>query len=167
MTRMSSMVSASNSSILGMIPLWGPLCAPRWRDVPNTGGAVGNARHDGVAFRTSLTLVCLLLIGCASRDLSSPARRLVGHWTDRSGDQLYLGPIPHGQSVGTYTLIQPDGNTAKHRYSIISENPHGTQVMVNFLFNEGSSRADTYNIASRGDSAMVETTVLGFTVTTL
>jgi hypothetical protein len=116
----------------------------------------------------ALLVMHVLLAGCGGgRDLSSPARRLVGHWTDRAGDQVYFGLIPDGKSTGPYTLVQPDGNTAHHRYSIVSENPRATQVVVHFLFNEGSSRTDIYHVSARGDSAAEEVTLFGYTVTSV
>lgn len=97
-----------------------------------------------------LLLVLISSCGKSGRDLSTPHGRLVGHWATDAGDHLYYSKIDSKTEMGTYILVQPNGNTAKHRYKIVSEIPKGERIIVQLLFASGDSRNDTYYISKDG-----------------
>jgi hypothetical protein len=117
-----------------------------------------------------LLLVSLVLLFFAStshgpeRILSTPAESLIGHWSTTSGDNLYYAKI-RADELGSYILVQPDGNTARHQYKIVSQIPAGERVIVQLLFSSGDKRNETYIIAKNGKELTATTVFLGMTIT--
>ncbi len=90
------------------------------------------------------------------RDLSRPCLRLIGHWQNEAGDNLYYGAVDPETQIGSFFIIRPDGSVAKHRYKILSEIPAGERVIVLLLFNDGTQRKEIYYIDKSGLSMKTE-----------
>jgi hypothetical protein len=115
-------------------------------------------------------LVSFVLLVCAGtsngseRSLGTPAERLIGHWSTRVGDHLYYAKI-RADGLGSYVLVQPDGNTARHQYKIVSQIPTGERVIVQLLFSDGDKRNETYLIAKDGQELTATTVFHAMTIT--
>jgi hypothetical protein len=98
-----------------------------------------------------LALITFVLTACGQRNLDTPADRLVGHWSTstESGDDLYFSKV-NSDDVGSYILVQFDGNTARHKYKIVSQIPAGERVIVQLWFSDGTKRIDEYMISKDG-----------------
>lgn len=96
-----------------------------------------------------LTLAGLVLTSCGQRNLDTPADRLVGHWSNESDDHLYYSRA-NADGVGSYILVQFDGNTARHEYKIVSQIPAGERVIVQLWFSDGTRRIDEYMLGRDG-----------------
>lgn len=98
------------------------------------------------------------------RDLTTPSLRLIGHWKSEAGDNLYYSTIDTSTGIGSYFLVQPNGNVAHYHYSIVSEMPNGERVKVKLLYSDDWSREETYYISKGGKRMIIETVLLGFEV---
>jgi hypothetical protein len=98
------------------------------------------------------------------RDLTTPSLRLIGHWKSKVGDNLYYSAIDTSQGIGSYFLVQPNGNVAHYHYSIVSEMSNGERVKVKLLNSDDWSRVETYYISKDGKRMIIETVLLGFEV---
>ena len=107
----------------------------------------------------AITLVAIFLVSCGSRDMASPAGRLVGHWTTKAGDHLYYSKTD-SDGLGSYILVQPDGNTAHHRYKVLSEVKTGERVIVQLQFADGDTRNATYDVSKDGKIVSSTTKIL-------
>ena len=115
-----------------------------------------------------LSLIALLIASSSfggKRIFSTPAERLVGHWSTKPGDNLYYGKLK-SDGFGSYILVQPDGNTALHQYKIVSQIPAGERVMVQLIFSDGDKRNATYIISKNGEELESTTEILGMKITT-
>lgn len=108
-----------------------------------------------------------ILFGSSSyadvRLMLTPSERLVGHWSTSEGDNLYYANVK-SDGVGSYTLVQPDGNTALHQYKIISQIPSGERMIVQLLFSDDSKRNETYFISKDGMRLESTTEIIGMTI---
>lgn len=114
-----------------------------------------------------LSLIALFFASPSSggeRILGTPAERLVGHWSTGAGDNLYYGKIK-SDGLGSYILVQPDGNTALHQYKIISQIPLKERVIVQLIFSDGKTRIETYMISKDGKEHESTTEVHGMKIT--
>ncbi len=119
-----------------------------------------------------LALVALILTSCSQRNIDSPAQRtmdtpadrLVGHWSTKSGDSLYYSKVKT-DGIGSYILVQTDGNTALHKYKVVSQIPAGERVIVQLLFSDGDKRDEQYIVGEDGKELVKTTEILGGTVT--
>jgi hypothetical protein len=96
--------------------------------------------------------------------MGTPAERLIGHWSTESGDNLYYAK-PKDEGLGSYVLVQPNGNTARHQYKVVSQIPTGERVIVVLMFSGGSKRTETYMISRDGKELVSTTEILGMEVT--
>lgn len=107
----------------------------------------------------------VLLAACQrhhDEDLSQfgqPSLRLVGHWADAVGDNLFYGPIDGISHKGNFFMVEPDGRTAKHQYQVVNDDPSSQTVQVNLLFAGGDSRTETDVIAADGAKLTVGTLI--------
>ncbi|OPX18010.1 hypothetical protein BXT86_03455 [candidate division WOR-3 bacterium 4484_100] len=117
-------------------------------------------------------MTLLLVLGCEQRggtnpgiqtkgvrDLSKPSSRLVGHWRNDAGDNLYYDMVNPETQVGSFYIVRPDSSVAKHRYKILSEIPKGERIIVLILFNDGTRRKEIYYINRDGLSMKTETRI--------
>jgi len=113
------------------------------------------------------TLILFFASNCmgAERTLNTPADRLVGHWSTKSGDNLYFGKL-RTDGMGSYILVQPDGNTAFHQYKIISLIPRGERVIVQLNFSDDNKRNATYFISKDGKHLESTSEIVGMKITT-
>ncbi|HEY8682587.1 MAG TPA: hypothetical protein VIM06_05405 [Rhodanobacter sp.] len=99
---------------------------------------------------------CMLLFACQSHQdndlsqLGSPSQRLLGHWGDASGDNLYYGPRDAVSGIGSFIMSHPDSRLFKHHYKVINEDPATQTINVNLLFVDGDSRTETDVVAANG-----------------
>ena len=114
-----------------------------------------------------LSLVALLFAASSygvERALGTPAGRLVGHWSTKSGDNLYYAKI-RADGFGSYVLVQSDGNTARHQYKLVSQIPNGKRVIVQLLFSDGDKRNETYLVEKDGKELTSTTDILAMKIT--
>jgi hypothetical protein len=114
-----------------------------------------------------LSLIALFFASPSSggeRILGTPAERLVGHWSTESGDNLYYAKIK-SDGLGSYILVQPNGNIAIHRYKIISQISAGERIIVQLIFSGGNKRYATYMISKDGKELESTTEILGMKIT--
>ena len=117
--------------------------------------------------RTALLVAAvsaLALVSCAERTLTTPADRLVGHWATAMEDHLYFSKAD-SEGMGRYTLVQFDGNTARHNYKIVSQIPDGDRVIVLLLFSDGDQRTDEFHVSQDGSTAQSTTVIFGAEIT--
>jgi len=112
----------------------------------------------------ALALVALILTSCSQRDMDSPADRLVGHWSTESGDDLYYSKVKT-DGIGSYIPVGPDGNTARHKYKVVSQIPAGERVIVQLLFSNGDKRQEEYMLGKDGKELVSTTEILGTEIT--
>jgi len=110
-----------------------------------------------------LSLVTLFLVSCGQRDMGTPAERLIGHWSTKSGDHLYYAKAKD-DGLGSYVLVQPDGNTSRHQYKVVSQIPTGERVFVILMFSDGDKRKEEYTISKDGRELEKTTEILGIEV---
>jgi hypothetical protein len=92
--------------------------------------------------------------------MDTPAERLIGHWSTESGDNLYYAK-PKDEGLGSHVLVQPNGNTARHHYKVLSQIPTGERVVVDIVFSDGSKRTETYMISKDGKELVSTIKILG------
>jgi hypothetical protein len=116
-----------------------------------------------------LLLTQTVAIAQAPRDLSTPARRLVGHWVTPGNTHYYFGPADSLTDIGSLAWVElgADGRVVKHQYKIISQVPGGEELTLQILFGAGGSRVDPYTVAKDGISMSNRVTVVGATVTNI
>jgi len=88
------------------------------------------------------------LSGQEGRNLSTPADRLVGHWTNDLEENYYFGKPADG--IGSYIIVPPDGKPLPYKYKVVTQDPAGEKIVVLLLFREGEAREETYLIAKDG-----------------
>jgi hypothetical protein len=92
------------------------------------------------------------------RDLSTPSKRLAGHWTDGAGNHWYYGNAEQGQT-GSYAVSFNNGIRSVHKgYQAVSETPSGEFVLVKLFFADGDSWQEKYFISKDGKRMVVELT---------
>ena len=99
------------------------------------------------------------------RILSTPADRLVGHWSNELEENYYYGKLTDG--FGRYIIVAPNGKTVFHQYKIISQSPEGEKIVVQLLFSNGDKREETYVISKDGKELKKTTIYRGIGVITL
>lgn len=105
------------------------------------------------------------LPGKNGRNLSTPADRLVGHWTNDLEENYYYGKLIDG--IGSYIVVPPDGKPLPHQYKIISQDPGGEKIVVQLLFSSGETREETYLIPKDGSQFKKTTKYRGVEVISL
>jgi hypothetical protein len=100
------------------------------------------------------------------RDLSTPAKRLVGHWVTPDNTHYYFGLADSVTDVGTLTWVELgyDGRVVKHNYKVISQVPGGENLTLQVLFGVGGSRVDPCVVAKDGQSMRCKITIEGSTI---
>ncbi len=74
----------------------------------------------------------------AQRNLATPKSRLVGHWADVDGNQIYFGPIDSSTNEGTQIQVYPD----KDKYlEVLKQRYH----MMGMKFNIDKETIDMVN----------------------
>ncbi len=126
---------------------------------------IGNRTRRLVWFILSLVFCFIILSSCGTRDLSTPSKRLVGHWATNYGDHLYYGPIDHRSQTGVYTTVFV-GEVARHQYKIISEVPHGELVTVLVNFSHGTTHKETCAVSEDGTKLRKEIILKGIPIVT-
>jgi hypothetical protein len=117
-----------------------------------------------------LFLLSLLVIFFAAsssggeRILSTPAERLVGHWSI-AGDNLYYGKLK-SDGLGSYIIVHPNGSTYVFPYRIISQIPAEERVTVQLILSSGETRNDTCVISKDGKKLESTTELVGMKITT-
>lgn len=92
----------------------------------------------------------------------TPTKRLIGHWSTASNDNLYFSPVKAG-GRGRYILLQGrSGRSYEHNYRIIAEDSDRNSLEVELLFADGDSRPETY-VFSEDGKTMTSSTVLSDT----
>jgi alpha-tubulin suppressor-like RCC1 family protein len=91
------------------------------------------------------------------RDLSTPATRLVGHWTSPSdGLEFYFGPIDATTGTGALTQVVAGqgGEVARLRYSIVARDPAGEADEVELRIEGGGAvgRINRLAVAREGQT---------------
>lgn len=121
-----------------------------------------------ISARPALLLgCCLVLLGChRHRDddlsqLGPPSHRLVGHWADDAGDELYYGPLDATSGTGDYFMIHPDGRRFHHHYQLLNEELSSQTAVVNLLFADGDSRPEADVISADGNVLTAGTSISG------
>ncbi len=101
-----------------------------------------------------------------ARDLSTPAKRLVGHWVTPGNTHYYFAPTDTLTDVGPLTWVEvgADGRVLKHQYKIISQVPGGEKLSIQLLFSAGGNRIDPYIVPKDGQSMHATITVTGITI---
>ena len=99
------------------------------------------------------------------RILSTPADRLVGHWSNELEENYFYGKLTDG--FGSYIIATPNGETVFHQYKIISQYPEREKIVVQLLFSNGDKREETYLIAKDGKELKKTTIYRGIGVITL
>ncbi len=112
-----------------------------------------------------LSLVALVLVSCGKRDMGTPAERLIGHWSTDSGYHFYYAKAKD-TGLGSYVSVEPDGNTARHQYKVVSQIPTGERVIVLLVFSGGDKRSATCMISKDGKELVRSMKFLGTEVTT-
>lgn len=88
------------------------------------------------------------------RDLSTPAKRLVGHWVNPSDStHLYFGPTDTTTDTGILTQVESGsgGRVVKFHYTVFSQVPGGERVDLQIVTFTGSRRGDANQFAVAGD----------------
>ena len=83
-----------------------------------------------------------------SRNLSTPAARLLGHWSNELEEHYYFGEIDDG--VGNYIIVPPGGKALFHKYKIIGQDPEGEKIDVVLLLLNGDKRNEKYFVSQDG-----------------
>ncbi len=110
-----------------------------------------------------ISLVTLFLVSCGQRDMGTPAERLIGHWSTKSSDHLYYAKTTD-DGLGSYILVQPDGNTARHQYKVVSQIPTGERIIVLLMFSDGDKRQEEYMISKDGRELEETTEIRGMEI---
>lgn len=78
-----------------------------------------------------LVILGILLVGCNTRDLSSPSSRIIGHWRSKSVD-YYFQPINKDTLIGNLIIVN-DGISYFSRWKLISEERGGELIGIQFF----------------------------------
>lgn len=118
---------------------------------------------------TCLTLAMVTTVFAqteGARDLSTPSKRLVGHWVTETKTHYYFGRAD-STDIGPLTWVENNGEGAvvKHRYKIISEVPKGEDLTLQIQFGAGGDRVDRYVVAKDGQSMTFNLTIQGVSIT--
>lgn len=117
-----------------------------------------------ILFFTANTATAENLSGSTGRDLTTPADRLVGHWTNELNEHYYYGRLKDG--LGSYIIVTPVGKTLFHQYSMLSQEPAGEKIVVQLLLKNGDNREETYFISPDGQQLKKISTFRGMEVVT-
>jgi len=78
-------------------------------------------------------IIIIVLTSCQGRDLSTPSKRLVGHWlSDKQGWHEFYSPVDPITKTGTFVQVD-DSDAFYAQYRLISENLDGTHVKIQLL----------------------------------
>ena len=97
-------------------------------------------------------LLMFLLYGCG-RDLSTPSRRLVGHWRSTTGieAEYFISEIDSKTGQGTITEYNSlDGTVYIGKYRIRDEQPKGNKVAIIATWPEGAQNQIEFSVAEDG-----------------
>ncbi|NRA39093.1 MAG: hypothetical protein HRU15_13195 [Planctomycetes bacterium] len=87
----------------------------------------------------------LLIVALVSKDLSTPSKRIIGHWKSEDNSHHYFGP-QNEMGVGEYTYVANDSDTQILKYEVYSEVRDNTAMKVKILKRDGSSSFFTTSI---------------------
>jgi hypothetical protein len=94
-----------------------------------------------------LTLTVLGLALCVgpavaqTRDLSTPAKRLIGHWMDRDSVDYYFDDTDPNTNTGPMWQVDVGGRPSDFRYTITSQVPGGEKVTISIVTFDGVQRS--------------------------
>lgn len=77
-----------------------------------------------------ITVLAFIFLLCSQRDLSTPAKRLVGHWQYTGGAHVYFDAVDSKTKIGSYIHLTPDSIISHHYYKILSESLSGIELEV-------------------------------------
>jgi len=104
-------------------------------------------------------LLMFLLYGCG-RDLSTPSRRLVGHWRSTTGleAEYFVSEIDSKTGQGTITKYDlRDGTVYILKYRIRDEQPKGNKVAIIATGPEGGQNQIEFSVAEDGSGGTMHT----------
>lgn len=103
------------------------------------------------------------------RDLSTPAKRLVGHWVNPSDStDLYFGPTDTTTDTGILTQVESGsgGRVVKFHYTVFSQVPRGERVNLQLVTFTGSRRdANQFTVTRDGQRIAWRMTERGLSIT--
>ncbi len=100
-------------------------------------------------------LLMFVLYGCG-RDLSTPSRRLVGHWKTSTALEIeyFVSKIDSKTGQGTITMHDlREGTVFIGKYRIRDEQPKGDEVAIIVTWPEGSEEVIDFWVAEDGSGA--------------
>lgn len=102
----------------------------------------------------------------AERDLSTPASRLIGHWTDKLDEDFYYGvPDTKGKMLGDMIWVDPNGRTLYHKYRIVNQELTGEQITIEEHYHKGlGSKPVTLMISKDGQKMKSTKRILGMNI---
>ncbi len=108
----------------------------------------------------SILPALVALAGCGGRELSTPSRRLVGHWhadvalVNLKAD-AYFGPLDD-EGVGTFAITgDAAGMEGSGTYRVVSEDAEGEDLTGAFTLGEGESGELALSVPRDGKSIKV------------
>jgi hypothetical protein len=98
-----------------------------------------------------MLLIIILSSFCSHRDLSTPSKKLVGHWLYEDGTHIYFDTINSYTKSGSYMFVDKDSVAHYFHHKILSETLDGNKIEVQREWlNEVCSLRTTYIISPDG-----------------
>ncbi len=109
-------------------------------------------RNRGFSVGFVGVLMCILS-GCyAKRDLSSPSKRLVGHWVTSLGYNAYYSEPDPQTKQGAIVSVNKDGTQDRSSYKVTDEDVAGERVVYTVTLPDGFAHSFTSFIPKDGQT---------------
>ena len=105
------------------------------------------------------TVVAMLLVTCvvhadadaARRNLRTPSKRLIGHWSNKD-TELFVGPRDAHSGLGPIAWVVADGTVVQNKYKIVSEEPRGEGLTIRIASSDGGAQIEGCVVTRDGRS---------------